>query len=128
MTRSSPALVSIRTRGKDRYVAVLDPFKRNTPLILGLYRTIASGKRLGYVWHGRNLCVRRYWKEAYFKALASIEAVSEKNGLTLAEVALRWMTHHSYLKREYGDTVIIGASSVAHIKQVRAACLEGYLT
>lgn len=60
---------------------------------------------------------KRYWKEAYFKALESIEAVSEKHGLTLAEVALRWMTHHSYLKREYGDTVIIGASSVAHIKQ-----------
>lgn len=29
------------------------------------------------------------------------------------------MTHHSYLKREYGDTVIIGASSLKHIEQVR---------
>ncbi|KAJ3525988.1 hypothetical protein NM688_g8318 [Phlebia brevispora] len=59
----------------------------------------------------------RYWKDAYFKALESIEAVTSKHGLTLAEVALRWMTHHSLLKREYGDTIIIGASSLEHIKQ-----------
>lgn len=61
---------------------------------------------------------RRYWKEAYFKALASIEEVAAKHGLTVAEVALRWMTHHSFLKHEYGDTVIIGASSLRHIDQV----------
>ena len=36
------------------------------------------------------------------------------------------MTHHSYLKREHGDTVIIGASSSGHIEQVRAACFAGF--
>lgn len=59
----------------------------------------------------------RYWKEPYFKAVEAIEAIASKHGLTPAEVALRWMTHHSYLKREYGDTVIIGASSLKHIEQ-----------
>ena len=68
----------------------------------------------------------RYWKDAYFKALEPIEAVAEKHKLTLAEVALRWMTHHSYLKREHGDTVIIGASSLGHIKEVRATCPAGF--
>ena len=31
--------------------------------------------------------------------------------------ALRWVSHHSLMKREYGDSVIIGASSLAHIEQ-----------
>ena len=62
----------------------------------------------------------RYWNDAYFNALASIEVVAQKHGLTMAEVALRWVSHHSLLKREHGDAVIIGASSLNHIEQVRA--------
>jgi aflatoxin B1 aldehyde reductase len=60
----------------------------------------------------------RYWNDAYFQALASIEVVAQKHNLTLGEVALRWISHHSLLKREYGDAVIIGASSLNHIEQV----------
>ena len=55
----------------------------------------------------------------HFNALAKIEAVAQKHDLTLAEIALRWISHHSLLKREYGDAVLIGASSVKHIEQVR---------
>ena len=62
----------------------------------------------------------RYWNEPYFKALSIIEEGVQKHNLTLAEVALRWITHHSLLKREHGDAIIIGASSVAHIEQVRS--------
>lgn len=36
----------------------------------------------------------------------------------MAEVALRWISNHSLMKREYGDSVIIGASSLKHIEQV----------
>lgn len=39
----------------------------------------------------------------------------------MAEIALRWISHHSLMKREYGDAVIIGASSLNHIEQVRFA-------
>ncbi|TFY65364.1 hypothetical protein EVG20_g5625 [Dentipellis fragilis] len=59
----------------------------------------------------------RYWKEPFFKALADIRAVADKHDLTMVEVALRWISHHSLLKREFGDSVLIGASSVEHIKQ-----------
>jgi len=59
----------------------------------------------------------RYWKEPYFKALALIRAVAEKHHLTMTEVALRWISHHSLLKREHGDAVIIGASSLKHIEE-----------
>ncbi|KAI0669008.1 Aldo/keto reductase [Trametes maxima] len=60
---------------------------------------------------------RRYWKEPYFRALSAIEEVAKKHGLTLAEVALRWISHHSLMKREHGDAVLIGASSVKHIEE-----------
>ncbi|KAF3914530.1 hypothetical protein AA313_de0209536 [Arthrobotrys entomopaga] len=61
----------------------------------------------------------RYWKESYFKARALIESLAEKEGLTLVEVALRWISHHSFMKKENGDKVIIGASSE---KQLRENC------
>jgi len=35
----------------------------------------------------------------------------------MAEVALRWVSHHSLMKREYGDSIIIGASSLKHIEE-----------
>ncbi|KAJ7122982.1 Aldo/keto reductase [Mycena epipterygia] len=59
----------------------------------------------------------RYWKEPYFKALASIRPVVEQHNLTMAEVALRWISHHSLMSREHGDAVLIGASSLNHIEQ-----------
>ncbi|KAL4246716.1 NADP-dependent oxidoreductase domain superfamily protein [Abortiporus biennis] len=59
----------------------------------------------------------RYWNEHYFQAVGSVEAIASKYNLTLAEVALRWVSHHSMMERKYGDSVIIGASSLQHIKQ-----------
>ena len=41
----------------------------------------------------------------------------EKHGLTLGEVALRWMSHHSLMSRVHADAVIIGASSTKHLEQ-----------
>lgn len=60
----------------------------------------------------------RYWKEPYFNALAAVRDVAEKNNLTLNEIALRWISHHSMLKRDYGDAILIGASSLKHIEEV----------
>jgi aflatoxin B1 aldehyde reductase len=50
--------------------------------------------------------------------MASIEAVVGAHNLTMAEVALRWISHHGLMRREHGDAVLIGASSTKHIKQV----------
>lgn len=58
----------------------------------------------------------RYWNGSYFDALDILRPVAKEHGLTEAECALRWMTHHSQLKREHGDAIIIGASSVKHIE------------
>ncbi|KAE8440521.1 hypothetical protein EG329_007403 [Mollisiaceae sp. DMI_Dod_QoI] len=60
---------------------------------------------------------RRYWNEKYFDALDILRPVAKKHGLSEAEVALRWMTNHSLLKREFGDAIIIGASSAAQLEE-----------
>lgn len=59
---------------------------------------------------------KRYWNDHYFDAIKLIDEVATKHNLTLLEVALRWMNHHSELKAEFGDNVLIGASSVAHLE------------
>jgi len=59
----------------------------------------------------------RYWKQSYFDGLAKIQEVATKHGLTMTEIALRWISHHSMLKREYNDAVIIGASSLKHVRE-----------
>ncbi|EKM52789.1 uncharacterized protein PHACADRAFT_212001 [Phanerochaete carnosa HHB-10118-sp] len=60
---------------------------------------------------------RRYWNDAYFNALTKIEEVAKKHNLTLAEVTLRWLSHHSLLKREHGDAIMIGGSGVEQVEE-----------
>lgn len=57
-----------------------------------------------------------YWRDEYFTALDLLRPVAKKHGFTEAECALRWMNHHSQLKREHGDAIIIGASSIHHME------------
>ncbi|KAL8292070.1 hypothetical protein RQP46_001536 [Phenoliferia psychrophenolica] len=59
----------------------------------------------------------RYWSDLYFEALDIVKPTADKHGLTMAEIALRWMQHHSLLRREPGDNVLIGASSAAQLEQ-----------
>ncbi|CAK5261914.1 unnamed protein product [Mycena citricolor] len=82
-------------------------------------------------WHGKShasICSslissvfqmyrKRYWNDNYFEALAEIKQVGEKHGLTLPEIALRWINHHSLMKREHGDSILIGASRKSHLEQ-----------
>ncbi|PWY96869.1 Aldo/keto reductase [Testicularia cyperi] len=58
----------------------------------------------------------RYWNDNYFNALDQLRPVAEQHGLTLSEIALRWIVHHSQLKQNLGDAAIIGASSTKHIE------------
>ncbi|KAK4543023.1 hypothetical protein LTR36_006021 [Oleoguttula mirabilis] len=67
-------------------------------------------------WQGK-MYRMRYWNDAHFDALDVLRPVAKKHGLTEAECALRWMTHHSELKGEKGDAIIIGASSVKHMEE-----------
>ncbi|KAL7622711.1 hypothetical protein AAE478_006389 [Parahypoxylon ruwenzoriense] len=55
----------------------------------------------------------RYFKESTFKALQAVERAVEKYPeLTMVEVALRWVVHHSQLKiKGDNDGILIGVSS-----------------
>jgi len=59
----------------------------------------------------------RYWKPEFFDALAAVRAVVTAHGLTMAEVALRWVSHHSLMRRACGDAIIIGGSTLHHIEE-----------
>lgn len=75
----------------------------------------------GKLHHGR------YWNEAYFDALELIRVAGEKHGLAVAEIALRWIEHHSFMKKESNDSIIVGASSVRHLEQNLADLEKGSL-
>ncbi|KAL2855851.1 NADP-dependent oxidoreductase domain-containing protein [Aspergillus pseudoustus] len=60
---------------------------------------------------------KRYFRDATFDALAVIEPVVEKHGLTLPETAIRWVHHHSKLNIKDGrDGIIIGVSSFSQLE------------
>ena len=59
----------------------------------------------------------RYWNDGMFDALDLLRVAAKKHGLTEAECALRWMAHHSMLKSEYGDAIIVGTSSVKQLEE-----------
>lgn len=60
---------------------------------------------------------KRFMNDTMFDALDIIRAAAGKHSLTEAECALRWMMHHSKLDAKYGDTVIIGASSIKNLEE-----------
>ena len=58
----------------------------------------------------------RYIKDDTLRALQIIEPVAAKHGLTMIEIALRWLVHHSILRIVGGnDGIIIGVSSKEQI-------------
>ncbi|UZJ52507.1 hypothetical protein CBS101457_001827 [Exobasidium rhododendri] len=82
----------------------------------GKSESLAKGSRFDEkTWQGQ-MYRKRYFHDAYFNALETIQKAAEKNKLTMAEIALRWNMHHSALKKEYNDHVIVSASSIKHIE------------
>ncbi|KAF9729105.1 hypothetical protein PMIN06_000008 [Paraphaeosphaeria minitans] len=72
----------------------------------------------------------RYIQNGYLDALSIIEPVVTAHGLTLIEVAMRWLIHHSALKmRTNGgnDGLIIGASSLSQLDNNLAVIEKGPL-
>ena len=65
--------------------------------------------------------------DALSNAIAHVQHVAEKEGLTGHEVALRWIMHHSALDADKGDAVIIGASSPKQLETTLTACEKGPL-
>jgi aflatoxin B1 aldehyde reductase len=89
--------------------------------------SVAAGSRFD-ISHAQGKLYRdRYWNDAYFGALAEIHRSCEGHGLDAVSVALRWLIHHSQLNAERNDGVIIGASSLEHLRHNLTAVTEGPL-
>jgi len=62
----------------------------------------------------------RYWKKENFTALEALQkTVKEEYGdkTTMAQVAIRWMLHHSQMSGTRNDAVIVGASNLPYLKE-----------
>ncbi|XP_053725370.1 aflatoxin B1 aldehyde reductase member 3 [Synchiropus splendidus] len=73
----------------------------------------------------------RYWNASHFQAIQVVsEALETAYGAgrpSLTSAALRWMYHHSQLKGDLGDGVIIGMSTMEQLKENLAAVEQGPL-
>jgi len=75
----------------------------------------------GKLHHGR------YWDDLFFDALDILRPVAKKHDLTESDCALRWLEHHSKLKNELGDAIIVGASNAKHLQDNLEALDQGPL-
>lgn len=59
----------------------------------------------------------RYWydKQSMHAAVKTLKAEADKHGIELAEVAIRWLVHHSALKD--GDGIIIGPETKEELQK-----------
>ncbi|KAK5117596.1 hypothetical protein LTR62_005018 [Meristemomyces frigidus] len=65
------------------------------------------------------------------KLLAALEkwaAIAEEEGVSRADLAYRWVKYNSPLKAEYGDAIIIGATSLEQLKQTLGSVGKGPLS
>lgn len=85
-------------------------------LLTGRYGKFEEAPTDGRFTH-RPGYLNRYWKKSYFDAVEILKAACEKEGITTVEATYRWLAHHSMLKEERGDGIIIGASKLSHLKQ-----------
>jgi hypothetical protein len=86
---------------------------------------VAAGSRFDTSHAQGKLYRERYWNDAYLDALAEIHRSCGGYRLDAVSVALRWLIHHSQLNAERNDGVIIGASSLEHLRHNLTAVTEG---
>lgn len=53
---------------------------------------------------------KRYWKKEFFEGADIIREACEKEGIVMADAALRWLEFHSDIASGYDDGVIVGSS------------------
>jgi aflatoxin B1 aldehyde reductase len=59
----------------------------------------------------------RYWNPSMFDALETLRTAVAEYNMTEAECALRWVVHHSMLRVDKHDAIIIGASSFKQLQE-----------
>lgn len=69
-----------------------------------------------------------YSKPSLLEALSQWESIAKDEGIPRAELAYRWVVNNSPLKRELGDKVIFGASSLEQLDETVKSCAKGPLS
>ncbi|CAK7236133.1 hypothetical protein SCUCBS95973_009504 [Sporothrix curviconia] len=69
-----------------------------------------------------------YNKPSYLASLATWEAAAKAEGVSAAELAYRWVAHHSILSAAHGDALLVGASSLEHFSKSAAWINKGKLS
>ncbi|KAJ2996058.1 hypothetical protein HDV02_000208 [Globomyces sp. JEL0801] len=70
---------------------------------------------------------QRFWNETYFNAIEKYKKACSAHNISTVEAAHRWIMNHSKLDGSKGDAVIIGASSLEHVRQNISDCHKGPL-
>lgn len=69
----------------------------------------------------------RYWKPDMFSVIPSFAEACQAEAIAPASAALRWLVHHSAISSKEDHAIILGSSTLAHLKQNLTACEEGPL-
>ena len=108
------------------------PFCRQFGVSTIVYNPLAGGLLTGKQHRDRPLAgtrfdsnqlyLDRYWHPAYFDAVDQLQEAARQAGLSLIELSLGWLLHHSA-----ADCVILGASRIEQLEENLDACERGPL-
>lgn len=93
-----------------------------------LGKTVAQAEQLKSDMQAVSATCKPYLRNSkYMHALARWNLVAREEGVSAAELAYRWMAHHSGLDGEKGDAVIIGTSSLEQLEETLSGIGKGPL-
>ena len=95
-------------------------------LLTGRYSSYDEAPTDGRFTHRPNY-QKRYWKPSFFEAVNMLKDSCSVEGLSIIDATYRWLAYHSMLSGGRGDAIIIGASSIKHLKQNMMAIDAGPL-
>lgn len=97
-------------------------------LLTGKYTSFEDvpkqGRFAGQTAQGKKY-MERYWRPSYFQALKLMKQTTDEAELSMVDVSLRWLALHSKLDPARGDAVVLGASTVMHLRQDLASFGHG---
>ncbi|XWW95599.1 hypothetical protein V2A60_003564 [Cordyceps javanica] len=94
-----------------------------------LAKTVAQAEQMKSDMESVSATCKPYLRAPkYLAALAEWNALAEAEGLSAAEMAYRWVAHHSALDGDKGDALIIGSSSPEQLEETLAGIEKGPLS
>jgi len=58
-----------------------------------------------------------FFKESFFKALDKIREAGKQYNISVTEIAIRWLVHHSQLRAEFRDGIVFGGKGIEHVRE-----------